>query len=288
MRLMTMLGAIQTPLHGSARYRQRRPDRHQRAECCWSDSRNWRDFYPELAVQKSGRAGHRARAIRVDPPGAAQSWDLWPGELARQLDDPDQRKAVIQQVKPHVQTAEKIGFPAVLGLDRHVEALDDFSRQLGRPCFEIPTLPPSVPGTRLSNRIRRWLLRQRVRVQIGHPVVRGIVDNGRCLGVEVGALGHTNPFYADQFILATGGLYNGGIQSDESGSLWEPIFDLPVQGPRVKGATGWYHDNLLVHRGHPIHRDAGCACEQTNAAARSGRCAGARQRLRRWAYAGRI
>jgi glycerol-3-phosphate dehydrogenase subunit B len=193
----------------------------------------------------------------VDAPGAAQSWDLWPGDLAHQLDDPGRRLAVIKQIKPHVRDAEKIGFPAVLGLDRHGEALDDFSRQLERPCFEIPTMPPSVPGTRLSNGLRRWLLRQGVRVQIGHPVVRGIVENGRCLGVEVGALGHTNPFYADHIILATGGLYNGGIQSDESGSLWEPVFDLPVQSPTGDGREGWYRDNLLIHRGHPIHRCTG-------------------------------
>ena len=89
--------------------------------------------------------------------------------------------------------------------------------------------------------------------------MRGIVENGRCVGVEVEALGHTNPFYADHFILATGGLYNGGILSDESGRLWEPIFDLPVQRPNGEGRDGWYHDNLLQHRGHPIHRAVGAA-----------------------------
>ncbi len=256
LRLMTLLGAIQTPLLAPRSIADGDLTNFN-GEVLLVGFTNWRDFYPELAVSHLAEQGIRARAISIDAPGAAQSWDLWPGEIARHLDDPGKRRAVIQQIKPHVRTAEKIGFPAVLGLDRHSEVLDDFSRQLERPCFEIPTLPPSVPGTRLSNRIRRWLLRQRVRVQIGHPVVRGIVDRDRCLGVDVGALGHTNPFYADQFILATGGLYNGGIQSDESGSLWEPIFDLPVQGPSGEGRTGWYHDNLLIHRGHPIHRVAG-------------------------------
>ncbi len=105
--------------------------------------------------------------------------------------------------------------------------------------------------------LRRWLLRQGVRVQIGHPVVRGIIENKRCVGVEVEALGHTNPFYADHIILATGGLYNGGILSDESGRLWEPIFDLPVQASARRRSHGWYHDSLLSQRGHPIHRAAG-------------------------------
>jgi glycerol-3-phosphate dehydrogenase subunit B len=256
LRLVTLLGAIQTPLLAPRGI----------ADGDLTDIsgpvllvgfNNWRDFYPELAARNLADQGLAARAITVDAPGAGQSWDLWPGEIARQLDDPDRRKALIKQVKPHVQDAEKIGFPAVLGLDAHGDVMDDFSRQLGRPCFEIPTLPPSVPGTRLSTRLRGWLLRQRARVQVGHPVVRGIVENGRCVGVEVGALGHPNAFYADHFILATGGLYSGGILSDESGRLWEPIFDLPVANPVSDGRAGWYHDNLLIHRGHPIHRHAG-------------------------------
>jgi glycerol-3-phosphate dehydrogenase subunit B len=256
LRLMTLLGAIQTPLlapRGIADGDLTNFD----GEVLLVGFTNWRDFYPALAVRNLAEQGIRARAIMVDAPGAAQCWDRWPGEIARALDDPHQRQSVIQRIKPHVQNAAKIGFPAVLGMDRHGEVLDDFYRQLERPCFEIPTLPPSVPGTRLSSRIRRWLLRQRARVQIGHPVVRGIVENGRCQGVEVGALGHANPFYADHVILATGGLYNGGIQSDESGRLWEPIFGLPVQGPSGDGRDGWYRDNLLIHRGHPIHRVTG-------------------------------
>jgi glycerol-3-phosphate dehydrogenase subunit B len=256
MRLMTLLGAIQTPLLV--------PRAMADGDLTGFDGEvllvgfaNWRDFYPELAVRNLAQQGIQARAIMVDAPGAAQSWDRWPGDLARALDDAHQRHSLIERIKPHVQHAARIGFPAVLGMDRHGEVLDDFNRQLGRPCFEIPTLPPSVPGMRLSTHIRRWLLRQRARVQIGHPVVRGMVENGRCLGVEVGALGHANPFYADLVILATGGLYNGGIQSDDSGKLWEPIFGLPVQGPSGDGRAEWYHDNLLIHRGHPVHRVTG-------------------------------
>jgi len=167
------------------------------------------------------------------------------------------RAAIVRQVQPHVKDAVKVGFPAVLGMERHAEALREFQTALGCPVFEIPVLPPSPAGTRLSNGLRRWLLRQQARVQIGHAVVRAIVEGRRCVGVEVGALGHTNPFYADVFVLATGGLYNGGIQSDETGRLWEPIFGFPVNGPPGEGRTGWYGERLLVAEGHPIHRESG-------------------------------
>lgn len=256
LRLPTMLGALQTPLLAP----------QGMANGDLTDVRGpvlivgfdgWRDFYPEMVAGNLTAQGIAARALSVSLTSWRPGWDEWPADLARRLDDPAVRAAIIRQIQSQVQDALKVGFPAVLGMEHHTDALREFEAALGCPVFEIPTLPPSPAGTRLSNGLRRWLLQQRARVQIGHPVVRAIVEGGRCVGVEVGALGHTNPFYADVFILATGGLYNGGIQSDETGRLWEPIFGLPVSGPEGEGRTGWYQDRLLAEGGHPIHRHTG-------------------------------
>jgi glycerol-3-phosphate dehydrogenase subunit B len=218
----------------------------------------WRDFHPELAAGNLRAQGIAARSVYIELPDDHHThWDHWPGDVARLFDHANVRAAVVRQLRPHLDGIAMIGFPAVLGMDGHMTALDDLTAQLERPVFEIPTLPPSNPGVRLSNALRTWLLRHRARVQIGHPVVRALVEDGHCTGVEVGALGHTNAFRADVVILATGGLYNGGIQSDESGRLWEPIFDLPVSTPQGDGRSAWYHDRLLQHRGHPVHRHAG-------------------------------
>jgi glycerol-3-phosphate dehydrogenase subunit B len=256
LRVPTMMGAIQTPLiapRGIAN-----GDLTDLPESVLIVGFvGWRDFHPELAAANVVRQGIEARARRIALPGAASHWDRWPGDVARLIEEADVRAAIVRQLKPHLDGIAKIGFPAVLGLDHHADVLADLTAQLDRPVFEIPTLPPSIPGTRLSNRFRRWLLRQRARVQIGHPVIDAITENDHIVGVNVGALGHPNPFYADQVILATGGLYNGGIQSDESGKLWEPIFDLPVSGPESEGRAGWYADALLAENGHPIHRHTG-------------------------------
>jgi glycerol-3-phosphate dehydrogenase subunit B len=256
LRLITLLGAIQTPLIAP---------RGMTAGDLTGFSgplllvgfKGWRDFHPELAAGNLQQQGINARAVWIDLPPGASRWDMWPGELAQQLDQVEVRNAIIRQVKAQLDGAERVGFPAVLGMEQHLEALQHLSEGLGRPCFEIPTLPPSPSGTRLSQRLRGWLLRRRARVQIGHPVLRGLVQDRRCTGVEVGALGHSNTFHADHVILATGGLYNGGIQSDESGRLWEPIFNLPVTTPPGDGRSGWFGDRLLQERGHPIHRLAG-------------------------------
>lgn len=256
LHLPTMLGAIQTPLL-APRAMANGDLTGISGTVLLVGLRGWRDFQPELAAGNLRAQGIDAKAVQIDLPGEHGSWDQWPGDVARLFDHEKVRAAIVSQLRPHARGMAKIGFPAVLGYERHSEVVDDLTAQLGCPVFEIATLPPSNPGVRLSNALRRWLLRQGARVQIGHPVVRGVVANKRCTAVEVGALGHTNMFYADQFILATGGLYNGGILSDESGRLWEPIFALPVAAPESEGRAGWYYERLLKHRGHPINRHAG-------------------------------
>jgi glycerol-3-phosphate dehydrogenase subunit B len=212
LRIPTLLGAIQTPLL-APRGIANGDLTELSGPVLIVGFVGWRDFFPELIAANLARAGiasnTAARALRIALPDAGSHWDRWPGDVALLLEKADMRAALVGQIKPHLDGIAKIGFPAVLGLDHHADVLADLTDQLARPVFEIPTLPPSLPGTRLSNRLRRWLLRQRARVQIGHPVISAITENGRVAGVNVAALGHTNPFYADHFILATGGLYNG-------------------------------------------------------------------------------
>lgn len=256
MRLMTALGAIQRPMmapRGLANGDLSEID----GEALIVGFEGWRDFYPALAAGNLQKQGIAARALTIPLPDPHPAWDQWPTDLANRFDTPLFREYVIEHVRPHVQNAARIGFPAVLGMNEHPDTLSHLGRELGRPVFEIPTLPPSMPGVRLSNTLRGWLLRRRVRVQIGHPVVRGLVEDGHCTGVEVDTLGHRTTFPADHVILATGGLYNGGIESDVTGRLWEPLFGLPVSAPPVDTRAEWYHDHLLIARGHPIHRHTG-------------------------------
>ncbi len=256
LRLPTALGAIQTPRMAPRGLAQ--GDLTDVAgPVLLVGFRGWRDFQPELAAGNLRAGGIDARAIWIDPPEFRDYWDEWPGDFARLLDQGAAREAVARQVAPHARGAAKVGFPAVLGMDRPDEALTHLAEALGCPVFEIPSLPPSNPGVRLSSRLRTWLLRQRARVQVGHPVVRARVEGRRCVAVEVEGLGHANVFYADRFILATGGLYNGGILSDDTGRLWEPLFDLPLVTPPGEGRTGWYGERLLQRGGHAVHRVTG-------------------------------
>ena len=191
----------------------------------------WRDFDPALAAGMLG-----ARGIHVALPGVEGPWDLSPTELAYRFDDPAFRAEVARQVRGRLQGETRVGFPAVLGL-HDPQVLPDLNSQIGCPVFEIPTLPPSVPGTRLFNTLKGWLLRHGARVQIGHPVLRPVTGNdGRLRGVAVASAGRETIVRGDAFILASGGLYGGGLRSDDRGRVWEPIFDLAVSADSDRAA----------------------------------------------------
>ena len=69
--------------------------------------------------------------------------------LARRFDDPSWRAAFAARLALKLQADERVGLPAMLGSRDPHGAWSDLEHRLGRSVFEIPTLPPSVPGMRL-------------------------------------------------------------------------------------------------------------------------------------------
>ncbi len=210
----------------------------------------WRDFDAALCGGMLAEVGMPCRAIAIDLPPRHQTWDLSPTELAHRFDDRAFRAEVARLVRARLQGEARVGFPAVLGLhDARVRA--EMADEIGVPVFEIPTLTPSVPGTRLYNTLRRWLLRQGAQIQVGHAVTHFLVEDGRISAVAVASAGRETVFPGDAFILATGGLYGGGLLSDDHGRVWEPLAGLAVMADEDRET--WFHDDLLDPGGHPVH-----------------------------------
>ena len=62
-------------------------------------------------------------------------------------------KTIINNLKG--EHADIIGLPAVLGLENTENIIKRLEEQLGSQVFEIPSLPPSVPGLRLQQKLER-------------------------------------------------------------------------------------------------------------------------------------
>jgi glycerol-3-phosphate dehydrogenase subunit B len=220
----------------------------------------WRDFYPALCAGNLARQGISARGVFFDlPETAAGKFDSTPTDLARLFERNDVRARVAAQLKSKLDGATRVGFPAVLGLERHAEVWRDLQDRLGATVFEIPTLPPSVPGIRLYGAFRRALLRSGARILLDMTATRGLTEGSRAIGVVVPSPAREATFRADRIILATGGLYGGGITSNRHGQMREAVFDLPLAVAAAlsdhasDAPPAWFDDRFLAERGHPVH-----------------------------------
>lgn len=196
------------------------------------------DFSAGLAA-----AGMRQRGLPVAgavslplPPGPVRD-RVEPLALARRLEDPGYRAQVIDLWRSHLHGAHRLGLPAVLGLERSTEVLDAVRSGLAVDVFEIPTLPPCIPGLRLERALRGAALRSGVEFIEG-PSVRGEVD-GRSGGRRVSGVVTTTPggprrFKADAVLLATGGPLHGGWLSFRNAEIQDSVFGLPIESPESR------------------------------------------------------
>ncbi len=117
-----------------------------------------KDFYPAYLADNLSQAKLptgatvEARAVHLTDPGAEA--DVSPLGYARRFEDPEFRAVVAAELLPRLEPGESVGFPAVLGLHEHRATWLELRERLGRPAFEVPTLPPSVPGMRLFHDLR--------------------------------------------------------------------------------------------------------------------------------------
>ncbi len=124
----------------------------------------------------------------------------------------------------------KIAFPAVLGLESASAVKKTIEHHLERPVFEIPTIPPSMPGRRLFNCLKDGF-RRAGGVIYWDWQATGAEKSGRLIeAVITGSHGRPNSLNAKAFILAAGSFVGGGLRAGHS-NIVENIFDLPVFTP---------------------------------------------------------
>ncbi len=188
----------------------------------------FRDFYADLAAANLSAAGYAAQAVALDLPRLPARRDAFSTDVARLFDQPAYRAEVAQAWSGRLKGVKRLGVPAVLGLRQPAEAHRDLSEKLGLEIFEVPTLPPSVPGMRLYTLLREVIQNAGGRPVLG-PHVTGWVEEGRLLGVISETESGPRRYAAPRVILATGGFRHGGLEAPARGTVRETVLDLPVE-----------------------------------------------------------
>ena len=195
---------------------------------CVVGSRVLRDFHAALCAANLAKVGIEARAIEIEI--EVERADQNALGLARRFDDPAWRAAFAAQLVAVLGADERVALPAVLGSKDPHGVRTDLEKRLGRPVFEIPTLPPSVPGMRMFEILRSTLRGAGGRLVLGSEVVGAERENGRVTAVNAHASGRDVRYVAPSFVLATGGFASGGIELDSRWVTREGAFGLPLRG----------------------------------------------------------
>jgi glycerol-3-phosphate dehydrogenase subunit B len=196
---------------------------------CIVGLRALKDFFAPLLADNLSRAelGIEARAVVLDL-RAEERVDSNPLAFARAVGEPSFRATLAREIRGRLGDADRVGLPAVLGLSDPHGAWSDLERRLERPVFEIPTLPPSVPGMRVYRALKGALARAGGRVILNAEVVGAERANGHLTAVRARVAGRENSYPARSFVLATGGFGSGAIALDSRWHARDVVLGLPV------------------------------------------------------------
>jgi glycerol-3-phosphate dehydrogenase subunit B len=220
--------------------------------------RAFKDFHPALLAETLRRTGTPARAAELDlvPEGRADVNSLG---YARAFDDPAFRAEVGAQLVGRLRGDERVAFPAVLGIADPHAAWAELEQRLAHPVFEVPTLPPSVPGMRLFAILLDALRRAGGRMILNSVVAGAEREGGRVSALRVRVGLREERRGCDWVVLATGGFASRGLELDSRWTARETALGLPVAGVPAPGEErfrpGYFDDHPIARAGVAVGSD---------------------------------
>jgi len=205
----------------------------------------FKDFYVHFVADQL-----KCRGINLQLPDPSYR-ERTATAVARLMEKQSFRENIGREIKKQLQGETRVGFPALLGMGDPIQVKEDLEEIMGTKVFEIPILPPSIPGKRIFDRFKEWLIEKGVTFLMGYPVSKATVTEKRCRAIEVDHPPVTTSYSADCFILATGRFMGGGLRADAE-KIFEPTFNLPVHQPPSR--AGWFGDSFFGDLPHPIHQ----------------------------------
>jgi glycerol-3-phosphate dehydrogenase subunit B len=202
------------------------------------------------------------RAVRIPFPSVDLSIDLYPERMARSMELDDNIVMLAEEVRPHLNGARVVGFPAILGMNKTERIMHRLKSLLECDVFEIPTIPPSIPGLRIKENVETALSKRGVRVFGQKRVIAAKQNKNGGFLLDIGDFMEGSPEHrieAEGVILASGRFLGMGLHAGRK-KIRETLFALPVFQPGDRAR--WHRKNFFDPRGHEINQ-AGVEIDDT-------------------------
>lgn len=201
---------------------------------------NIKDFYPGYITARYRNSGRSIFNAGVASTAA----------IAERFEDEAFRGEFIAWLKGQKIPDGKIALPAVLGTRSTGRIYEEISSELSRPVFEIPTLPPSMPGLRLFRTLKNTFLERGGAIYWGKDISSVERLAGQLEAVTLSNQGRATRVQGKAFILATGSFVSGGLYASMD-AIEERVFGLSVHIPGER--THWFEDDFFT-TGHAVER----------------------------------
>lgn len=169
-------------------------------------------------------------------------------DLARIFETEKYLPRIAEEIIKVSADAEAVSLPAFLGIKNYSFIRKRLEELTGKYIYEIPSLPPSIPGLRLDNALKNRY------IGLGGDYISGDrAESGKYKGNMLEKIitrgSKPSGISAGFFVLATGSFFTGGLAS-EFNSIFEPVLGLKVKS----GTPGnkWYSDSFFDKKSHPF------------------------------------
>lgn len=213
--------------------------------------KGFRDFYPQMAAGLiENNFDIDTRPIIYDASESSGIGVVNTVNLGRAFEDLKFCESVARFINRNADRDCRVGLPAVLGVFSARIAHVALETITDRRIFEIPMLPPSLPGRRIHQALKREFFELGGQMINGCIALKPDVADQKIMALDYKA-GDVNKrtINAGAFVLATGSFFSGGLICGKN-SVRETIFGLPIRD--VPEPKKRFRTDFLDKRGHPI------------------------------------
>ena len=202
------------------------------------------DFYTRFIADEFLKMGAKCSIHSINFP-ALENLRKNPTEMrsvniARVFDKQENIKELARILKAESGNCDSIILPAITGLNRE-DVVDYLRKEINKPIYLLPTLPPSVPGIHTQQKLRSVFQQNGGVFMLGDNVLRADLKGNRIS--QIYSFNHGDiPFVGQNFILATGSYFSQGLIASTE-KIYEPIFDLDVTF--TPNRTQWYNSDVF-------------------------------------------